>query len=210
MSESILWRRLDLPGHEIGRLIRLEDGWELSGTAVFSHSGRPCRLDYLVVAGLDWLTRRADIGGSIGDREIHLSVVVDEKRRWRLNDEDCAAVAGCTDIDLGFSPSTNLLAIRRLSLAVGEEAEVNAAWLPFPSLVFEFLPQRYRREGEGEYRYESSDGRFVRTLKVNRSGFVVSYPGLWQQEATWRSGAADGPLHGRPPERSVGRNRHGG
>jgi len=163
-----------------------------------------------VVAGLDWLTRRADIGGSIGDREIHLSVVVDEKRRWRLNDEDCAAVAGCTDIDLGFSPSTNLLPIRRLSLAVGEEAEVNAAWLPFPSLVFELLPQRYRREGEGEYRYESSDGRFVRTLKVNRFGFVVSYPGLWQQEATWRSGAADGPLHGRPPERSVGRNRHGG
>lgn len=184
MSVSILWRRLDLPGHEIARLGRLDDGWELSGTAVFSHSGRPCKLDYLVVTDSDWLTRRADIGGLIGDRAIHLSVLVDEKRRWRLNGEDCAAVSGCTDIDLGFSPSTNLLPIRRLSLAVGEEAEVNAAWLPFPSLVFEVLPQRYRREGEGEYRYESNAGRFVRTLAVNRSGFVVDYPGLWQQETT--------------------------
>jgi uncharacterized protein len=91
-------------------------------------------------------------------------------------------VEGCIDIDLGFSPSTNLLPIRRLELAVGEEAAVTAAWLPFPSLVFERLPQVYRREGEGTYRYASSGGVFVRRLEVNPAGFVTSYPGLWQAE----------------------------
>lgn len=183
MSESILWRRLDLPGHEIGRLVRVEDGWELSGTAVFSDSGLPCKLDYRVGVDAGWRTRQASIDGWIGDREVRIHASVDENRRWRLNGEDCAAVAGCTDIDLGFSPSTNLLPIRRLSLAVGEQAEVSAAWLPFPSFAFERLPQRYRREGEVAYRYESNAGRFVRTLTINRSGFVVRYPGLWQQEA---------------------------
>jgi hypothetical protein len=87
------------------------------------------------------------------------------------------------DIDLGFSPSTNLLPIRRLALNVGEEAEVRAAWLPFPSLVFEVLPQVYRREGERTYRYESRGGAFVRVLEVNAVGFVTSYPGLWQAES---------------------------
>ena len=69
-----------------------------------------------------------------------------------------------------------------LALAVGEQAEVRAAWLPFPSLEFELLPRVYRREGERTYRYESGGGAFVRTLEVNAVGFVTSYPGIWQAE----------------------------
>lgn len=182
MTDTILWRRLDLPGHELGRLRPLGDGWELSGTALFVYEGRPCRLDYRVVCDRAWRTESARVRGAIGEREIDLSVAVEEGRRWRLNGADCHAVAGCLDIDLGFSPSTNLLPIRRLALAVGEEAEVEAAWLPFPALRFEPLPQVYRREGETTYRYESDGGRFVRTLEVDASGFVTSYPGLWEVE----------------------------
>ena len=43
-----LWRRLDLPGHEIARLARRDHGWELSGTALFTDGQEPCRLDYAV------------------------------------------------------------------------------------------------------------------------------------------------------------------
>lgn len=131
-----------------------------------------------------WRTVSARIRGSNGDREVEIDVAVEDERRWRLNGEDCPAVAGSLDIDLGFSPATNLLPIRRLSLAVGEAAEVRAAWLPFPQLTFEPLPQVYRREGERTYRYESDGGRFVRTLDVNAAGFVTSYPGLWQAEGS--------------------------
>ncbi len=183
MTDIILWRRLDLPGHEIGRLDTLDDGWRLSGTAVFAHDQRPCRLDYLVTCDAGWWTNSAHVSGAIGSREIDLRVSVDARRRWRLNGAECAAVEGCIDIDLGFSPSTNLLPIRRLALVVGEEVEVMAAWLPFPSLAFELLPQVYRREGERTYCYESGDGTFVRTLDVNAVGFVTSYPGVWQAES---------------------------
>ena len=178
----LLWRRLDLPGHEIGRLEGGDDGWKLSGTAVFVHERRPCKLDYLVVCDSGWRTTSARVKGAIGDQEIDLSASVDEERRWYLNGAACPAVVGCIDIDLGFSPSTNLLPIRRLSLAVGEEADVRAAWLPFPSLVFEPLSQVYRREGERAYRYASGGGTFVRMLEVNAAGFVTSYPSLWQAE----------------------------
>jgi hypothetical protein len=183
MTDNILWRRLDLPGHEIGRVEPRDERWELSGTAVFTHERSPCRLDYLVVCDSGWRTNSAHVRGLIGNREIDLSVSVDAEQRWRLNGAECPAVTGCIDIDLGFSPSTNLLPIRRLSLAIGEEAEVRAAWLPFPALVFEVLSQVYRREGEGTYRYESGGGTFVRMLEVNAVGFVTSYPGLWQAES---------------------------
>ncbi len=178
--DVILWRRLDLPGHEIGRLERRTGGWELSGTAVFAHDRRPCKLDYLVVCDSDWRTSSARVSGYVGKRGVDATVSVDAEQRWKLNGKECEAVAGCIDVDLGFSPSTNLLPVRRLSLAIGEEAEVRAAWLPFPAMALEPLLQVYRREGEGTYRYESGGGRFVRTLEVNAAGLVASYPGLWE------------------------------
>ena len=87
---------------------------------------------------------------------------------------------GCIDVDLNFSPSTNLLPIRRLGLAVGEEAEVRAAWLRFPSFTLEPLPQLYRRLSDDTWRYESAGGAFVRDLTVNGDGFVDRYPGFFE------------------------------
>jgi hypothetical protein len=183
MTETALWRRLDLPGHEIATLDELDRGWKLSDTALFSCEQVPTRLDYAVVCDSAWRTSSAQISGAIGSRRVNLTVSVDTERKWYLNGVESGAVEGCLDIDLGFSPSTNLLPIRRLALAVGEEATVRAAWLPFPSLDFATLAQVYRREGETTYRYESGGGAFVRMLDVNAVGFVTSYPGLWHVES---------------------------
>jgi uncharacterized protein len=182
MTDEIIWRRLDVPGHEFGRLFAREDGWLVSGTAIFLHAHRPCKLDYAVLCDLGWRTTSARVSGVIGDREIEIEVSIDPEQRWWRNGRECRSVIGCVDIDLGFSPSTNILPIRRLQLNIGQEAEVKAAWLPFPSLEFELLPQVYRREGESAYRYESSGGAFVRVLGVNSAGLVTNYPGLWKAE----------------------------
>ncbi|HET8575877.1 MAG TPA: putative glycolipid-binding domain-containing protein, partial [Methylomirabilota bacterium] len=79
--------------------------------------------------------------------------------------------------------STNLLPIRRLGLAVGEEAEVKAAWLRFPGFALEPLGQVYRRISDQTYRYESAGGAFTTELPVNATGFVIAYPGFWTAEA---------------------------
>lgn len=183
MTETILWRRVDLPGHEIATLDALDEGWKLSGTAIFLSEQGPSKLDYVVICDSSWQTNSAQISGVIGGNAVNLIVSANAERAWHLNEVECGAVEGCIDIDLGFSPSTNLLPIRRLALDVGEEATVTAAWLPFPSLRFELLPQLYRRDGDRTYRYESRGGLFVRTLEVNGVGFVTSYPDLWQAES---------------------------
>ena len=96
---------------------------------------------------------------------------------------DQPAVKGCTDVDLNFSPSTNLLPIRRLNLNIGNQAPVSAAWLRFPSFTLERLDQIYSRVDDQTYRYESNrGGKFVVELKTNDIGLVISYPGLWEEE----------------------------
>jgi uncharacterized protein len=178
---SILWRRLDQPGHEAARLSALESGWHLAGTAVFASEGRPCRLDYIVVCDRDWRTVTGRVTGWVGEGLVDVDVTADAGR-WRLNGVECPAVAGCSDLDLEFSPSTNLLPIRRLGLAVGGEAPVRSAWLRFPRFTLESLDQVYRRAGDPMYRYESSGDAFAGDLRVNDVGFVIDYPGLWQAE----------------------------
>lgn len=150
---------------------------------MFSHDGLPCRLDYHIVCDARWHTQSAKVGGWVGNSLIDIEIAVDPDQRWLQNEEDSPEVAACIDLDLNFSPSTNLLPIRRLSLAVGQEIEVRAAWLRFPSFTLEPLAQLYRRIDETTYRYESDEGRFVTELSVNKAGFVTKYPNLWEEEA---------------------------
>jgi hypothetical protein len=180
--KSILWQGFVLPGHEACRLFSQDSHWHMEGTAVFSHEQQPCRLTYQVICNNSWQTISAEVEGWVGTTLIEVHITTNPGRDWWLNGVEQPDTKGCTDIDLNFSPSTNLLPIRRLNLAIGETAHVNAAWLRFPSFQLELLSQQYRRLDETTYRYESAGGQFVADLKVNKSGFVVEYPGIWKAE----------------------------
>jgi len=182
MNQTILWRGINWPGHEACRLYQVETEWCVEGTAVFVADDRPCRLSYTITCDSNWKTQRAAVAGWLGDDDIDIVVSTDAAHRWHLNESEIAAVDGCIDLDLNFSPATNLLPIRRLNLAIGQQAEVNAAWLRFPSFTLEPLAQTYTRLDQFTYRYSSAGGTFVRDLTVNEAGFVTDYPGLWLAE----------------------------
>jgi hypothetical protein len=122
------------------------------------------------------------VSGWYGDEDINLELSVDAHHRWQVNGVTKPIVDGCIDLDLNFSPSTNLLPIRRLNLQIGRQAEVTAAWLRFPSFELEPLSQTYERLGEFKYRYSSNEGAFFAELTVNHAGFVTVYPELWEVE----------------------------
>ena len=178
----MLWRRLDQPGHESSRLEHDQARSLLAGTAVFAYERQACRLDYTIECDREWRTVSAKVAGWIGEVTVGVNIVVDAQRRWTLNGVECSQLAGCLDLDLNFSPSTNLLPIRRLALPVGERADVRAAWLRFPTFSLEPLDQVYHHVADTTYRYESAGGAFVAELRVDSAGFVTHYPNLWQQE----------------------------
>lgn len=130
-----MWKRHDLPGHEACRVLPIDTGWQIADTATLASDGQACRLDYVIDCDPQWLTRSAAVSGWMDRREVDVKVVRNEYGQWLLNARECDQVAGCTDIDLNFSPSTNLLPIRRLNLQVGEAAQVRAA-----SPLITFLP----------------------------------------------------------------------
>ncbi|HEY4572838.1 MAG TPA: putative glycolipid-binding domain-containing protein [Thermoanaerobaculia bacterium] len=181
-AQTILWRRLDRPGHEACRLTALGAGWQLAGGAVFAHEGQACRLDYAIACDEQWRTLSALVSGWVGERDVEIEVVRDAAGLWRLNGDLISAVEGCVDVDLNFSPSTNTLPIRRFDLEVGHSVHVRAAWLRFPSFQLEPLEQSYTRVGANLYRYESAGGRFVASVEVDAAGLVTEYGEIWVRE----------------------------
>jgi hypothetical protein len=181
-GSTVLWRRLDAPGHDAARLSFASHQWRIVGTAVFAREQQPCRLDYAVVCDAAWHTVSASVSGWFGDEPIDVELTVDAARTWRLNGIECPRVTGCLDVDLHFTPATNTLPIRRLDLAIGRASPVRAAWLS-PDFSMQPLDQLYRRTGAMTYQYESDGGTFSAELEVNDVGLVTRYSGLWQKES---------------------------
>jgi hypothetical protein len=174
-----------VPGHDAAVLHEESDGAELRGMAVFRDQGGPTALRYRVRCNAGWQTIEGHIEGWLAARTVQLSIRRDGGGRWALNGADCPAVAGCVDLDLSFTPATNLLPLRRLSLAVGDTAEVRSAWLEWPAGILTPLVQRYARRLATTYDYEADlpgGDRFAGVLRVDPRGWVLDYSGLWQAE----------------------------
>jgi hypothetical protein len=179
---TILWRRLDTPGHDACRLEQSDAGWQLQGTAVFRHDLAPARLTYLVVCDLAWCTLQGQVSGWLGVRSVELAIARTAGGAWTLNGALVPGPVGCIDLDLGFTPATNLLPVRRLALAEGQAAVAAAAWLNVSAGTLEVLPQRYERRDATTYWYEAPSVNYANLLEVTPAGFVRRYPGLWEIE----------------------------
>ena len=134
VTHSIIWRRLDYPGHESALLFFNDDSWHLQGTAVFFYNKFACRLNYQIICDSQWHTRASHVAGWVGNSLIESKLVVASDQRWFLNNEESPQVEGCIDVDLNFSPSTNLLPIRRLDLSMEWNKRYGQRGYDFPAL----------------------------------------------------------------------------
>src|SRR3989449_2362698 len=160
--------------HESARLFSKDSSWHLVGTAVFAHERQPCRLDYVVVRDSGWRTVSGRVTGWVGDATIEVELSVDSARRWWLNGVAWPTVERSIDLDLNFSPSTNLLPIRRLGLVVGQEAAVQAERGGIRHPISGLLGRRGRRGDARDAAARNEPGRPRRARGVARPGGRVA------------------------------------
>jgi uncharacterized protein len=193
LLRTVLWKRLDEDWVERCTVLRggrrRSATWILDGTVIGSSEGVPLDIRYAVLCHEDWATAEVAITAMIGNRVRELEVV-NEKDRWFVDATESPDLRGSIDADLGFSPATNTLPIRRLGLSVGDSSEIQTAWVRFPELTVEPFPQRYTRLAERIYLYESLTSDFKAQLTVDELGLVVEYQGVWERPAESSAPAA--------------------
>ncbi|HSO38824.1 MAG TPA: putative glycolipid-binding domain-containing protein [Labilithrix sp.] len=160
----------------------------LVGTVLGARGGAPVRTEYQVMADSAGLTRTLHVSFQRGPSRTETTLVRSPAGHWTVDGVDAPQLAGCTDVDLGCSPATNTLPLRRLGLQVGASRTIRAAWVRFPELTVAAADQIYTRVGEHMYRYSS--GRYAADLTVDDLGLVTTYD-------KWiRIGTVDSPVEG--------------
>lgn len=190
-TRRVAWRRsADVETDEHCTLTLRDGGLSLVGTVLGAEGGVPVRVEYQVLADGTGVTTAAHVRDLRGFEQRTMTLERDAKGNWSVDGTAVRALKGCTDVDLGCSPSTNTLPIRRLRLAFGGSKTIQAAWVRFPDLTVVKAAQTYTRLDEFTYRYAS--GTFEAELTVDDDGLVAAY-------AEWRrTGVAMGPKDSEP------------
>ncbi len=199
LPTALFWERRDAPGAEHA-LLEARTGLYAHGTTLAA-TPLPFACHYELQTDPGWMTTRLDVRaeGAGWARSVRLELAAD---RWRVTaseqgDLDAALVAsgharaglpgiedpdrlfGAFDVDLGGSPLTNSLPIRRLGLLkaeVGVAHRLSVAWVLVPSLEVVQADQIYTPLGDNRVRYASET--FSADLTCDADGFVLDYPGL--------------------------------
>jgi uncharacterized protein len=177
-TTRVAWRRSDeIEADEFCTLSVRGSGLSLVGTVLGGEGGRPVRIEYRVLADGRGLTTAVHVRQLRGFDQRAIVLIRDAKGGWTVDGERASQLRSCTDVDLGCSPSTNTLPIRRLRLDFGASKKIAAAWVRFPELQVVKAAQTYTRLDEYTYRYASDD--FEADLTVDDEGLVTTY-------AEWR------------------------
>lgn len=180
VEREIVWRRvMDDLSFEHAYVRKGRSGPSFGGTVLISEEGAPLRIEYHVECDESWQTRTVMLTQThLGSRS-RLMLEHDGRGVWRRNGAAAPDLAGCTDVDLGVSPSTNALPVNRLRLAEGQSKTIQAAWVRFPSLDVEVAEQSYQRLGVRRYLYRSLASGFRAEIEVGGDGFPTDYAGVW-------------------------------
>lgn len=176
----VLWHCAELASSEHALVQLRGASMSAEGVAVLALGDQPCDLTYRVDAAPLTAACVVDVRTPTGARRLEVS---SRNGVWTVDAEEAPALAGCTEIDLGWTPATNTTAIRRLGLEVGGSGTVRVAWLRFPELVVEPADQRYTRVAEDRWRFESGGDAY--DIEVDPATGIVRRYGddLWRAVA---------------------------
>ena len=198
-TTRVAWRRSDeVQADEFCTLSVRNSGLSLIGTVLGADGGEPIRIEYRVLGDGGGLTTAAHVRQLRGFDERTIVLSRDSKGAWMVDGTRAPRLKGCTDVDLGCSPSTNTLPIRRLRLGVGTSKTIQAAWVRFPDLEVVKAAQTYTRLDDRTYRYAS--GTFEAELTVDDEGLVTAYA-EWRRTALALGPDDLAPLDASPSQR---------
>jgi len=183
-EHHISWHCTALASSEHCVLIEHDDGFTFRGVVAAPLALAPCHIEYSVVVDRQW--RPLYVAASIETPSLRREIELRTPRTggWELDGAGASHLDACDDVDLGWSPATNTIPIRRLDLDVSESATITAAWIRFPELDVVANEQRYTRLAIDRWRYQAGEYEFELVTDPG-TGFVLAYgDDLWRASAT--------------------------
>ena len=165
-------------GHEIawstwdgGHTERFSLTWDNEAWTAIGRVGRE-RIEYVLRLAPTWHVRQFLLFRDLDDPDLWLAI--DADHRWgEVNGAYRSELNGCADVELACTPFTATVPIRRLQLALGEEATIDVIDIDVDTLAASRQTVRYQRLSESAYQRTALSSGDVRQFDVDEFGLVV-------------------------------------
>ena len=124
---------------------------------------------------------RGKCAGSSANERSRL-VIARRGSAWTLNGAVVAGLDHLPDLDLSFTPATNLQQLRRVPIAASESVPLPVAWFDADAGTLTELLQTYERRGPNAFWYRAPSVGYEGLLELAPNGFIRNYPNLWIAE----------------------------
>jgi hypothetical protein len=169
-------------GLEVVFLAADESGYRLNGHTVAVEGTRTWVVQYEISLDSFWTTKAARVSSWSVNGKADVTLDAHESGHWRVNGRSAPEYDGCIDIDLESSACTNTIPVHRLSLGIGQSANVPALYVTAVDLGVERLEQEYCRIDDlgknQRYDYRAPAFDFESQLVYDHTGLVMEYPGI--------------------------------
>jgi hypothetical protein len=173
-DRHLAWQAWDGSTHEEFELRWDNGGWTGQGTV------RGPNISYAWRTGPDWRTRQFLLFRDLEEPDLWLAT--DGHGRWgEMNGAVRHDLDGCAAISLACSPSTVIIAVKGLDLAVGASTEVEAATIDVETLAVVPATHRYQRLGPHHWRLDVARFGFDTTFEVDADHLLLDAPGWFRR-----------------------------
>lgn len=190
LRSCVLWRRiLDDRSDEFCAVRQQEDEAELEGTSIGLTSAlEPFCCSYKILTNSALSKSRQLCISYLSPTGTRLLSMSRSNGGWKVEaDEPFFIVAD--EIDLEWSPLTNMFPLRRMLEQGLMRLELKAAWVRMPDLRIERATQCYEWIDSLTARYINLESGFTALIRHDGEGFPLDYEGVWQQRSYWSNAA---------------------
>jgi hypothetical protein len=176
-NQEALWTNLKTPGMEHLYIMEV-DGWLWAdGLILYSDRKSPYRVRYFIRFDQQWRIRnvRLDVAGY---NSWSVEKMVTDNWQWmQYYNEPEQELSGCRAFDISFSMTTKSLALRQLSLGLGEVDELQIAFLDDTDFKIKSAYCRVtclkKYNGQSLYKYENLFDASTYQLLLDRDGLLI-------------------------------------
>lgn len=168
------WQTWDTIHEEVLTLRWENEGWTATGEV-----GRE-KIHYVVRLSPLWQVRQMLLFRDVAQPDLWLAT--DGSGRWgEMNGDHRTELDGCRDLDLGCTPFTMMLPIRRLPVDVGDEFEVPVVEVDVETLGVIRTSRLFSRLSERSWRYSDSRSTEHQEVSVDEYGLPLDVPGHYRR-----------------------------
>jgi uncharacterized protein len=168
------WQTWDTAHDEVLTLRWENEGWTATGEV-----GRE-RIHYVMRLSPLWQVRQMLLFRDMEEPDLWLAT--DGSGRWgEMNGAHRTELDGCRDLDLGCTPFTLMLPVKRLPVDIGDEFEVPVISVDVETLSVVRSSRSFARVSQRSWRYREAPEGEIRDLTLDEYGLVLDDPGRFRR-----------------------------